>query len=70
MKRLKQYMEVARLNGQEMAEIIGVHPSTISRILKKKLTPDLDLAFKIQHATDGYVPVTYWLDKNTPGATK
>lgn len=70
MKKLKQYMDVFGLNGRKMAEIAGVHPSTISRILKKTMKPDLDLAFKIQHATNGFVPVTCWLDKKTPGATK
>lgn len=63
MEKLKKYMIANDLDGKGLADQIGVHPSTISRLLKKGQKPTLDLAFHIQAATKGKVKASDWVSK-------
>lgn len=57
---LKTYLDKRALTQSDFAEVVGTTPATISRIIKGKFRPGLELAVKIAEATDGAVPVSSW----------
>lgn len=42
---------------------MGVHPSTVTRMVKGKLIPTVLIALALEKATDGYVRCRHWLVK-------
>ena len=66
MDKLKAYMAHKGLTGEAFAELVGVAPSTISRILKNHQLPKVDLALRIQAVTRGKVSVRAWAGGGAP----
>lgn len=58
-ERLAQWLERAKLNQLEAAEIIGIDKTQLSQILTGKRRPGLDNAVKIERATG--IAVEAWV---------
>lgn len=63
MNRLAKFLNDSGLSEADFAQQCGVHQSTIHRVAKGVLQPNLDLAYAIQRATEQKVPMVYWLSK-------
>jgi transcriptional regulator with XRE-family HTH domain len=59
MEKLRCFMDTHGINAREFAEMAGVSPATISRLLHGK-SPTVDNAIKIENATGGFVSVKDW----------
>lgn len=49
---LKREMDKRNLSAYAVAELAGVHPSTVQRILKDEMAPTLDLADAIERGLE------------------
>lgn len=65
---LKSYLDETSEKQVEFAERVGTTPATISRLCKRTLKPNLELAHRIESATGGRVPTETWVnaDETTP----
>lgn len=64
MKKLQKYIDDHKIRQNELADAIGCHPSTVTRILDGSLhDPKVSLAVAIEKCTDGYVKCEDWLGK-------
>ncbi len=64
MKKLEAYFKRQdALPRNKIAERMGVHPSTITRMVKGQLVPTVLIALALEKATDGYVRCRDWLNK-------
>ena len=63
--RLRTWMEERDLSQQQAAEQLGCSQSMVSAVLTGHRTPDLELAFAIQRATEGWesgaIAASSWL---------
>ena len=53
--KLSDYLERESLTASRFAAHLGVEPSTITRLINGERGCSLDLAIRIEHATDGEV---------------
>jgi transcriptional regulator with XRE-family HTH domain len=63
------FADFIRTSGQtrsQWAGRLGISPSYLSDILNGKKRPALDLAFQIEHETNGAVPVGCWKKEAPP----
>ncbi|MGV1682950.1 helix-turn-helix transcriptional regulator [Sphingopyxis sp. NJF-3] len=60
---LKTYLESHNIRQADFAAQVSTTPATISRIVSGSLRPALDLAHRIERATDGHVPTETWLSE-------
>jgi DNA-binding XRE family transcriptional regulator len=69
--RLPEYRKRFRVLYKELAQKCDCTPEMISLIATEKTRPSLDLAFKIEKATDGWVSHENWyrLPRRKPTAT-
>ena len=64
MKKLVAYFErPGSLPRNKIAEKMGVHPSTVTRMVKGELVPTVLIALALEKATDGFVKCRDWLAK-------
>lgn len=65
---LKTYLQSRRISNKEFAELIDVAPCSVSNYICKKRKPALEIAIRIEKATNGKVTVeelfTWWKEKN------
>jgi transcriptional regulator with XRE-family HTH domain len=54
------------LTQVKLARLLGVEPSTLSRIESGGSEPGLQLAARLAMLTDGAVSVTSWVDQREP----
>lgn len=59
MMTLSQYLNTKNIRQAEFARLIGTTQGTVSKLGKDR-QPSLDLAAKIERATDGAVPAASW----------
>ena len=59
-QRLAEYRKRSRLKQYELADLIGMHDTTLSQVLSGKRRPGLDTALRIEAATG--IPVESWMD--------
>lgn len=59
-ERLADYRRRARLKQYELADLVGLHETTLSQILSGRRRPGLDIAVRIEAVTG--VPVESWSD--------
>jgi transcriptional regulator with XRE-family HTH domain len=59
MMTLSQYLNTKNIRQAEFARLIGATQGTVSKLSKDR-QPSLDLAAKIERATDGAVPASSW----------
>lgn len=64
---LASYLETHKKTQEAFAAEIGVKQATVSR-LKRGKRPSLELAAKIERATDGAVPASSWVEQQTGAA--
>ena len=69
---LQTYLKDAGEKQSGFAVRVGTTPATVSRLCNGTLRPALDLAHRIEAATDGKVPTEIWLaaDTGTETATE
>lgn len=58
---LKTYLEAEKVRQAEFAELVETTPATISRLAAGTMKPALELAHRIERATNGKVPTETWL---------
>lgn len=58
---LADYLREAGLTSSQFAEVVGVPPSTITRIVRGDRTPRIETAAKIALATNGAVTANDFL---------
>lgn len=60
MQSLETYLTEQSIKQADFAEQLKVSQATVSRLAKGTMRPSLDLAFAIERATGGAVPVASW----------
>lgn len=60
--KLVKWLKANDLNQGEFADTVGTYQTTISRLCRGSLVPTLELACRIEDATDGAVSHRYWLE--------
>lgn len=55
-----QYLKRNGLSQKEFAATVGCSGAHLNEIIKGKKTPGLELAFEIDKATAGEIPLTSW----------
>lgn len=58
--RLRQWLEAEQVTQAELARRCEYDKGNMHRILNGKLRPTLDLAFRIERATDGAISASEW----------
>ncbi len=53
--KLSHYLDEKSLNASAFAAVVGVEPSTVTRLLRGERAPSLALAARIREATGGKV---------------
>ena len=61
--QLDNYMRVMRLTDADLAELVGVDRSTVSRVRRGKTRPSWDLIRKIRTASEGLVTADDFLEE-------
>jgi len=60
MTRLQEYANAFEGNQRDLAATFGISQPYLSLLLAGKKRPSLELAFRIDRATSGSVPVGSW----------
>lgn len=60
------YLTKQGISQSDFAEIVNSRQSIISRIVNGKIRPSLDLAYRIEVATDKAVPAISWASPIAP----
>lgn len=66
MGTIREYRKTHGITQSELAVRLGVRQATISKLENGEIEPGLDLAFKIEDATDGTVKARSWAIDNEP----
>lgn len=61
MNSLAAYLSQSDKTQAQFASELGVDQATISKLCRKKLIPSLDLAVRIERATDGEISAASWV---------
>lgn len=64
---LVQHVESLALAKGAFAEVCGISPPMLSHLLTGNRKPTLRVAFLIEHATEGDVPASSWLEYDDDG---
>ena len=62
---LEKYLRDKGIRASAFAEQVGASASTITRIMRGERGIGLELAVRIERATEGQVPIRAWLDELT-----
>ena len=60
MDRIRAYLTETGRTQRALAAQLGISPSHLSEIVSGRKRPSLDVAFDIERATGGMVPVQSW----------
>ena len=66
MTKMNDYLKKTGSTARDFAALIGISQPFLSEINSGKKMPHIDLAYKIQKATDGAVPCDYWPSHDGP----
>lgn len=66
--KLAAYLEETKEKQRDFASRVQTTDATVSRLLTGTLRPGLDLALRIEAATDGKVPPREWEAIETPAS--
>ena len=58
---LAEYLSKRRMTQTEFAALVGINSANISKLCNKRFTPSLDLAVRIEIATEGAVKAASWV---------
>lgn len=61
MSNLTAYLSRSEKTQAQFASELGVDQATVSKLCRLKLTPSLDLAVRIERATNGAVLASSWI---------
>lgn len=64
MHTLAEYLSTHSIKQADFAARLGLTQATVSRLARGVSSPSLDLAFHIERATGGAVPVAVWAPKS------
>lgn len=56
-----QYLEIYGIKKKDLAEAVGIRPTTLSNYLSGKRKPSLEIIQKFQKITKGKVTLDDWL---------
>lgn len=59
-ERLAEYCKRSRLKQYELADLLGMHESSLSQVLSGRRRPGLDVSLRIEAVTG--IPVNAWAD--------
>lgn len=62
MMTLSQYLSLHGMTQARFAEALGVNQGTVSKLIRRKVRPSIDMIAKIDRATGGAVPFSVWVD--------
>jgi len=60
--RLQAWLKAADVTAAELARRLEYDPSNLNKLLKGTIRPTLDMAFRIERATDGQIPASAWVE--------
>jgi len=58
--QLKRYISLTKRSNKEIAGNLGVHPTTLSRIVNGKENPNVELMYRLEEHSNGEIPAHYW----------
>jgi|AntAceMinimDraft_1070359.scaffolds.fasta_scaffold21665_5 transcriptional regulator with XRE-family HTH domain len=61
MKQLATYLEATKIKRNAFAQSVGISAPYLTQILAGMKRPSLDLAFRIEKATNRLVPASCWV---------
>ena len=64
---LKEHLAASGKRRSEWAQELRISEAFLSQIVNGKKRPSLDLAFRIERATDGAVPAGSWIEQPSAG---
>jgi len=68
MSKIAAYLSEHGITQREFAASVCASPSYLSEIISGAKRPGMDLAFAIERATNGAVPMSSWVSADTKGA--
>ncbi len=68
-QRLQRFLEVSDFSQRSFATLVGSHQSIISRIKSGQIRPGIDLASRIEAATNGEFKPSDWAAVKSDPAT-
>jgi transcriptional regulator with XRE-family HTH domain len=66
MKQLATYLEATHIKRNAFAQSVGISAPYLTQILSRNKRPSLDLAFRIEKATNRLVPASCWVSHQEP----
>jgi DNA-binding transcriptional regulator YdaS (Cro superfamily) len=60
MEKLQQFLNASGTRQSALADMLGINRGYMSQLVNGRKVPSLPLAFQIERATDGAVPVDAW----------
>ena len=61
---LAEYLSKRRMTQTEFAALVGINSANISKLCNKRFMPSLNLAARIEVATEGEVKVSSWITQD------
>lgn len=68
-QRLQIFLKVSETSQRSFADVVGSKQSIISRIVSGRIRPGIDLACRIEVATDGKFKPSDWASVTTENTT-
>lgn len=66
MKQLATYLKITSIKRNAFARLVGISSPYLTQILAGNKRPSLDLAFRIEKATNRLVPASCWVSHQEP----
>ena len=60
--RLQAWLKATGTPAAELARRCEYDPSNMHKLLKGAIRPTLEMAFRIERATDGVIPAAAWVE--------
>lgn len=58
--QLRKYISLLNRNMADFASDVGIHKTTLSRILNDRENPNIDLMYRLEQHSGKMIPATYW----------
>lgn len=60
--RLEAWLKQTGVSAAEFARRCEYDPSNMAKLLKGRIRPTLEMAFKIERQTEGVIPASSWVE--------
>ena len=57
---LEEYIRIVRRNKKEFSEDIGIHNTRLSRILREREEPNIELTYRLEEHSGRLIPAVIW----------